>query len=191
MIKSMLAVLTMASMTVPVRAVDATGDWRVNDGTALIRVAPCFDLKVDLPAESRADPKDVLCGIIAWTKGGEGAQNAVDENNPDPAKRARPIMGLPILTEMKYDVQKSRWDGEVYNAKDGKIYTSHLILKSDDIMRIEGCVFGGLICGGEDWTRVQLPDPTFPGATPMVAARPPAPAPSRPVPAPSGAQRAR
>ena len=122
----------------PTAKPDPAGDWLVHDGTAVIRIAPCGD---------------ALCGSIAWTK----AQGGFDENNPDPAKRNRPIIGLPILLGMKPS-SDGRWGGEVYNAENGKTYTSHIWLKSDDVLRIEGCVLG-FLCGGEDWTRTQLETP--------------------------------
>jgi uncharacterized protein (DUF2147 family) len=112
-----------------------TGEWLVKDGTARIRIVQCVG---------------ALWGVISWTKGPAGK----DENNPDPAKRNRSILGVPILINMKPG--GSQWDGEVYNAQDGSIYTSHIRLVSPDVLSIEGCVLGGLICGGENWTRVPL-----------------------------------
>ena len=117
---------------------DPKGDWLVADKTAVIRVAACGE---------------ALCGTVVWTK----SPGRVDENNPDPAKRSRPIVGLPILLEMKPS-SDGRWSGEVYNAENGKIYTSHIWLKSEDVLRIEGC-FLGFLCGGEDWTRTKLETP--------------------------------
>jgi uncharacterized protein (DUF2147 family) len=103
---------------------------------------------------------EALCGSIAWTKG----EGGVDGNNPDPTKRNRPIIGLPILMAMK-PASEGRWEGEVYNAENGKTYTSRIWLKSEDVLRIEGCVLG-FLCGGEDWTRTKLetpaPAPTVP-----------------------------
>jgi uncharacterized protein (DUF2147 family) len=111
------------------------GEWAVHDGTAHIRIVACGN---------------ALWGVINWTKGPPGK----DENNPDPAKRDRSVMGMPILINMKREEQQ--WAGQVYNAQDGETYSSYISLRSPDVLRIEGCVFGGLICGGEDWTRVPL-----------------------------------
>jgi uncharacterized protein (DUF2147 family) len=111
------------------------GEWAVKDGTAHIRVADCGG---------------ALWGVISWTKGTPGK----DVNNPNPALRDRSIMGLPILINMHPG--GGRWDGEVYNAEDGSTYTSHISLVSPDVLSIEGCVLGGFICGGENWTRVPL-----------------------------------
>src|SRR5579883_1862690 len=112
------------------------GDWLVKDGTARIRIVRCGN---------------ALWGVISWTKGPAGK----DTNNPDPAKRDRSIMGLPILINMK--PAGKQWDGQVYNAENGETYTAHISLLSPDTLQIEGCGLWGLVCGGESWTRVQLP----------------------------------
>src|SRR5215470_1631516 len=111
------------------------GEWLVKDGTAHIRIVQC---------------SGALWGVLSWAKGPAGK----DENNPDPAKRNRSILGVPILINMKPG--SSQWDGEVYDPQDGSIYKSHIRLVSPDVLSIEGCVLGGLICGGENWTRVPL-----------------------------------
>jgi uncharacterized protein (DUF2147 family) len=113
-----------------------TGEWQVKDGTAHIRIANCGG---------------ALWGVISWTKDTPGK----DVNNPNPALRDRSVMGLPILINMR--PSGSRWEGKVYNAEDGETYTSHISLVSADVLNIEGCVLGGLFCGGEKWTRVPLP----------------------------------
>src|SRR5579864_369613 len=97
------------------------GEWLVKDETAHIRIVSC---------------KDALWGVISWTKGPAGK----DENNPDPSKRDRSIICLPILLGMK--PAQGQWDGEVYNAENGKTYTSHISLVSPDVLKIEGCVLG-------------------------------------------------
>ena len=111
------------------------GEWAVEDNNAHVRIVSCAN---------------VLWGVINWTKG----PPTKDVNNPDPAKRARSVMGMPILISMKPGDQQ--WDGEVYNAEDGKTYTSNISLQGPDVLRIEGCVLGGLLCGGQNWTRVPL-----------------------------------
>ena len=110
------------------------GEWLVKDQTAHIRIVPCGD---------------ALWGVINWVKGPPGK----DENNPDPAKRNRSVMGLPILINFKRE--DSQWAGDAYNAENGKTYSTTITLQGPDVLRIEGCVLG-FLCGGEDWTRVPL-----------------------------------
>lgn len=118
-------------------AADPTGDWRVAEGVANIRVAEC---------------NGAMWGVVAWEKKPGG----VDQNNPDVSKRSRPTLGMPILLDMKKKAEKDEWEGQVYNAKDGKTYDSTIKLASPDQLEIEGCVLG-FLCGGETWTRVAPP----------------------------------
>jgi uncharacterized protein (DUF2147 family) len=119
----------------PLAAQTPFGEWLVEDGSAHIRIASC---------------NGALWGVLAWTKGEPGK----DENNPDPSKRNRSLLGIPILINMK--PSGNGWEGEVYNAENGKTYDSNIKLASSDVLRIQGCVLG-FLCGGENWTRVPLP----------------------------------
>jgi len=112
---------------------NASGEWLVADGTARIRIAPCGK---------------VLCGNVTWTKAPPGP----DVNNPDPEKRSRPLLGVEVLSGMA-PAGPNRWKGSVYNAQNGKTYDAVISLQSADVLKIEGCVLGGLLCGGENWTR--------------------------------------
>jgi uncharacterized protein (DUF2147 family) len=145
-------------------AAEPTGEWRVANGDANIRIDDC---------------DGSLWGIIAWEKEPGG----IDNHNPNPAERARPTLGIPILISMR-PTKPGLWEGEVYNAENGKTYNSRLTLTAPDVLRIEGCVFGGLICGGENWTRVKAPDVATNGAPPRTTpAQRPAGKPNQPPPA--------
>jgi uncharacterized protein (DUF2147 family) len=123
-------------------AADPTGDWRVADGVANIRVAQC---------------NGSMWGVVAWEKEPGGR----DTNNPDPAKQSRPTLGMPILLDMKKKPGTDSWEGQVYNAKDGQTYASTITPHGSDQLEIQGCVLG-FLCGGETWTRVGPPIPSSP-----------------------------
>lgn len=118
-------------------AADPTGDWKVADGVANIRVAQCGGN---------------MWGAVAWEKTPGGK----DKNNPDAAKQSRPTLGMPILIEMKKKPGVDAWEGQVYNAKDGQLYSSTIKPVGNDQLEIQGCVLG-FLCGGETWTRVGPP----------------------------------
>ena len=59
---------------------------------------------------------------------------------------------MPILLGMQVG-KAGEWDGNIYNSDNGKTYQGSIALKSDDIVHVEGCVLG-ILCGGEDWTRI-------------------------------------
>src|SRR2546429_3793822 len=120
-------------------AADPTGDWRVADGVANIRVAEC---------------NGSMWGVVAWEKTPGGR----DKNNPDVSKQNRPTLGMPILIDMKKKPGVDQWQGQVYNAKDGQFYSSTIRPIGSDQLEIQGCVLG-FLCGGEAWTPVARPIP--------------------------------
>lgn len=131
-------------------AAEIPGEWRVKEGVATIRIANC---------------NGALWGVVATEK----TPGGIDSKNPDKTKRGRPTLGMPILLNMKPDEdEKGKWDGNIYNAKDGKTYESSIKLSSPNQLKVEGCVLG-FLCGGETWTRV--PEP----AAPPVATNPATP----------------
>ena len=166
-------------------AADPTGDWKGADGVANIRVAQCYGN---------------MWGVVAWEKTPGGK----DKNNPDASKQSRPTLGMPILIDMKKKPGAYSWEGQVYNAKDGQLYSSTIKPVGTEQLEIQGCVLG-FLCGGETWTRVGPPIPSSPAnsmakgapkgafaAAPKTATAP-APAPVAPKttgtasPAPAGA----
>ena len=142
-------------------AADPTGDWKVADGVANIRVAQC---------------NGNMWGVVAWEKTPGGK----DKNNPDVAKQSRPTLGMPILIDMKKKPGVDAWEGQVYNAKDGQLYSSTIKPVGTDQLEIQGCVLG-FLCGGETWTRVGPPIPSSP-ANSMAKGAPKGPAGARPKP---------
>src|SRR6478672_10509652 len=134
--------LFLATGLVPALAADPTGDWRVADGVANIRVAEC---------------NGSMWGVVAWEKTPGGR----DKNNPDVSKQSRPTLGMPILIDMKKKAGADQWQGQVYNAKDGQFYSSTIRPIGSDQLEIQGCVLG-FLCGGETWSRVAGPIPPRP-----------------------------
>jgi len=128
---------TLLAATPRVMAADPTGDWRVADGEGKIRIAQC---------------NGSMWGVVAWEKDAGGR----DVNNPDVSKKNRPLLGMPILLDMKKKPGVDQWEGQVYNAKDGKLYSSTITPTGPDHLEIRGCVLG-FLCGGETWTRVGPP----------------------------------
>ena len=134
--------LVLSGSLAPALAADPTGDWRVADGVANIRVAEC---------------NGSMWGVVAWEKTPGGR----DSNNPDVSKQNRPTLAMPILIDMKKQPAVDLWEGQVYNAKDGQFYSSKIKPVGSDQLEIQGCVLG-FLCGGETWTRVAGPIPSSP-----------------------------
>jgi uncharacterized protein (DUF2147 family) len=155
-------------------AADPTGDWRVKDGVANIRVANC---------------NEHFWGVVSWQK----TPGGLDSNNPDASKKGRSTLGMPILLDMtRTKPGKDEWEGHIYNSKDGKTYEGKISMSRPDELEVKGC-FLGFLCGGETWSRPPL---TGPGAAVVLpsdvtdAAPTPAPATKAKAPATTTATKA-
>jgi uncharacterized protein (DUF2147 family) len=48
----------------------------------------------------------------------------------------------------------SKWSGKIYDPKSGSTYSSTIAMKGKDGLRVRGCAFGGMFCGGQTWSRL-------------------------------------
>lgn len=128
-----VAALTLAALgPVYAHAAGPTGEWWVHDKQARIQIVNC---------------NDALWGVISWE-----AMPGKDTHNPDPAKRDRAMLGLPIILGMTAKGE-NEWSGMIYNSAFGQTVPGTIALH-DDTLRITGCVLG-FLCGGENWTRFE------------------------------------
>jgi len=118
---------------------EPTGVWQTQAGDARVRVSKCGG---------------GICGVIVGLRDpidpGTGKPQ-LDDKNPNPNLRKRPMIGLPLFSGMQ-PVAAGKWSGQIYNADDGSTYASSVSVTGPDTLRVEGCV--GALCGGENWTRV-------------------------------------
>jgi uncharacterized protein (DUF2147 family) len=61
--------------------------------------------------------------------------------------------GEQVLINMKPG-KEQKWSGRILDPNTGSTYDSTISLKSGDRLRVQGCAFGGMFCGGQTWTRV-------------------------------------
>ena len=105
---------TIAILFVPLflqaQASKIEGTWYNDDKTSTIEIKKGSDGKYS--------------GKITWLdEPNENGKPKVDDDNPDPKLQNRPIMGLTIVKNFKYDSKKKRWvDGRIYDPKNGKTY---------------------------------------------------------------------
>jgi uncharacterized protein (DUF2147 family) len=96
---------------------------------------------------------DSLCGKLVTSYRIKANPNLVDVKNKDTSLRARTLKDMPVL----YDFAggPTKWtDGKVYNAIDGKVYSSTLTLVSGNQIQLKGC---GVTphCKTEAWNRIK------------------------------------
>jgi uncharacterized protein (DUF2147 family) len=61
--------------------------------------------------------------------------------------------GEQILINMRPG-KDSKWSGRIFDPKSGSTYDSTIALRGSDSLRVQGCAFGGMFCGGQTWSRV-------------------------------------
>ena len=57
-----------------------------------------------------------------------------------------------ILINMK--PEGAKWSGRIHDPNSGRNYDSTIAMKGPNAMRVQGCAFGGMFCGGQTWKRV-------------------------------------
>lgn len=60
--------------------------------------------------------------------------------------------GEKILINMK--PKENKWVGRIHDPDGGGNYDSTIALKGPNTLRVQGCAFGGLFCGGQTWKRI-------------------------------------
>jgi uncharacterized protein (DUF2147 family) len=61
--------------------------------------------------------------------------------------------GEQVLINMKPG-KDSKWSGRILDPNTGSTYDSTIALKGSDSLRVQGCAFGGMFCGGQTWSRL-------------------------------------
>ena len=131
------AIVLVCSSAGPALA-DPTGVWLDKDGWT-VRIYACGQALCAAIASTQP-PLDPATGK-AWT----------DKNNPDAAKRDRPLVGIQVLFDMHRN-GSGKWSGTLYDSDRGRTYSGNLIELGADRIRIEGCMI--MLCGGEELRRV-------------------------------------
>ena len=60
--------------------------------------------------------------------------------------------GEKILINMK--PSNAKWVGQIHDPDSGRDYDSTVAMKGPNSMRVQGCAFGEMFCGGQTWKRV-------------------------------------
>ena len=58
-----------------------------------------------------------------------------------------------VLSNMKLG-KDQKWSGRILDPNTGSTYDSTIALIGGNALRVQGCAFGGMFCGGQTWTRV-------------------------------------
>ena len=107
---------------------------------------------------------EALCGKLAWFRisPNDPNQQGLDINNPDPARRSRPLCGVTFMSGFKAAGPGGWEDGAIYDPESGKTYHATLTLRPDGTLDLHGYIGIPLFGRSEVWTRYTQPVPTCP-----------------------------
>ncbi len=145
---TLIFVITLFSLSVSAAGSDdIIGEWMTVENESTIDIQRCGNR---------------YCGTIIWLKepnyplddsGGMAGKVKIDRENPDKQLRNRLILNLKILTGFRY-VGDNEWeDGEIYDPKSGKTYSSILTLKTPKTLNVRGYIGFSFIGRTTVWTR--------------------------------------
>ena len=100
---------------------------------------------------------DLLCGRIAELDEplDEDGNKKLDKENPDPALRSRPIIGMDLIAGFLRKSETKWSGGTIYDPRDGKTYKCVITLKPDGTLNVRGYVGISLFGKTVVWTRVK------------------------------------
>jgi uncharacterized protein (DUF2147 family) len=122
------------------------GIWKTEKDEAKVEIFPCAEK---------------ICGKIIWLKNplytdsrdGEVGTPIIDHNNPDPALRSRPVLGLQILAGFTAAAGNHWENGTCYDPKSGNTYRGKIQLAAPDRLELRGYIGIPLFGRTSVWTR--------------------------------------
>ncbi len=137
-----LILLLLAGANAAAHETAIEGRWLSGDGSGWIDVR-----LVD------GTPIGTASGSTTFKK---GDPPRLDEFNPDPALRARPLLGVTILHGFEYQGEHVWKGGTIYDPNTGKTYKSTMTLVDRDTLKVRGFIGFSLFGRSDIWTRDDL-----------------------------------
>jgi len=108
------------------------GKWYTEDNKSIVRIYRATDSK--------------YYGKIVWLKtpNEEDGTPKVDDQNPDPKLRTKPLIDLVIMRGFVYEGNDVWWDGTIYDPDNGNTYKCKVTLQTNDHIFVRGYI-------GKEW----------------------------------------
>jgi uncharacterized protein (DUF2147 family) len=123
-----------------------TGLWWAEGGAAQVEIVRCAD---------------ALCGRVAWLRSpfDEHGCELRDVENPNPTQRARSVLGMNLLHDLRASPeQPGEWGGEIYDPTSGRTYDAVLRMEGPDRLSVRGYLGIRLLGRTTTWLRVGTQD---------------------------------
>jgi len=117
------------------------GVWYAEGGAAKVEISRC---------------NEALCGRVVWLRSpfDEHGCPLRDRYNPDESLRARPVLGVQILRDLRADGAGGWTDGSIYDPATGNTYRAMARLEGSDRLQLRGYLGIPLLGRTTRWFRV-------------------------------------
>lgn len=119
-----------------VQADDVIGTWFSEDKVGKIKI-----YKQD----------DKYYGKLVWRVD----PTVLDDQNPDPALRSQPRVGLVILKEAIFDGIDTWEDGTIYDPANGRTYSAKMTMENKNTLFLRGYVVFSMLGRTSTWYRIE------------------------------------
>src|SRR5258706_9653680 len=120
----------------------------------VVATAPIKQQVVPAPATTAAQSANSPLGM--WLTEEKEGKVRIEECGPNlcgySVDKKSNQNGEQVLINMKPG--KDKWSGRIFDPNSGSTYDSTIALKGTDSLRVQGCAFGGMFCGGQTWSRL-------------------------------------
>lgn len=111
------------------------GRWLTDDGAGVVDIVSCGS---------------AICGKLVAVLDPKAPDH--DINNPDPARRKQPLIGVSVLKGLMRSTDG--WSGgQAYDPKAGRSYRAAIRLGRDGRLDVTGCLL--FLCRTRHWTRFE------------------------------------
>ena len=95
-------------------------------------------------------------GKIVWLKEPhyEDGKPKIDKNNPDPARKKTPLLGLQNLRDFIFEGENLWSNGKIYDPEKGSDYSCKMTLANENTLDVRGFIGISLFGRTDTWRRI-------------------------------------
>ena len=132
----------------------AAGGAFADDRDAVVGLWAAKDSVIEIAAADGSLHATIVAILNpVYKEGEEGPVGAtrVDLKNPDVGLRARPIVGMDLLSG--YAFKDGKWQGSIYDPGSGKVYKSQITVSDDGKLLMRGYIGAPMFGRTQEWIR--------------------------------------
>ena len=92
----------------------------------------------------------VLDPLFKENEAGPSGTTRSDVKNPDPSLRTRPLVGIELLSDYRYE--DGKWQGSLYDPESGKTYKSQMTVDDKGNLQMRGYIGTPMFGRTQVWT---------------------------------------